>query len=99
MKSWIKENFQCYRWDILALLLLLLLPFVINFNVFFSVGPFPKIYPYMNDFVHSYSRLALTTDLLHDGKIGLWFPYRGFGMPLLGFPTSGMLYPPAVILS
>jgi len=99
LKVWMEENFQRYKWDILALLLLLLLPFVSNFNVFYAIGPFPQIYPLNNDFVVSYNFLSLSTHFLSEGEIGLWFQGTGFGWPYFSYSLSGLLYPPTIILS
>jgi len=94
-----RESVSRHKYDLLVILLLLLLPFLINFNVFFSISVFPKIFPYRNDFLHTYNYLSLTTDIVRNQESCLWYPSRGFGMPYLGFPVSGMLYPPTIILS
>ena len=99
MKRTIFEQVKQSKFDILIVLLFLILPFIMNFNVFFSVDPFPRIYAYGNDFIHNYNQLSLTTKIIHDHESILWFPLRGFGMPFLGYPLSGVLYPPAILLS
>jgi len=99
MKRTIFEQVKKSKFDILIVLLFLFLPFFMNFNVFFSVGPFSRIYAYGNDFVHNFNQLSLTTKYIHDHENILWYQLRGFGMPFLGFPLSGVLYPPSILLS
>jgi hypothetical protein len=88
-----------HRFDLLALAFLFLLPFVAHWNVFLTIGTLPRLYPYENDFIQTYNILSLTTRLLSEGEIGLWFAGKGFGTPYLADPLSGMLYPPSIILS
>ncbi len=99
MRTWIKETLREHKFDLIAVGFLILLPFLVHWNVFFTLGPFPRIYPYRNDFLQTYNMLSLTTHLLYEGGIGLWFPYVGFGIPYLANPLSGILYPPTILLS
>ncbi len=99
MKKWNGQALLERKFDLLGLVFLFFLPFLVHWNVFFTIEPLPRLYPYSNDFIQTYNLLCLTTRLLSDGEIGLWFANRGFGIPYLAYVLSGILYPPTIILS
>jgi hypothetical protein len=99
LKARIQQVFEKHRIDFFVFFLLLILPLIVHWNVFFSLGPFPRIYPSGNDFFSSYLLLSLNTQLLSEGEIGLWFQGVGFGWPFFSHMLSGVLYPPVIMLS
>ncbi|MBI5118353.1 YfhO family protein [Candidatus Poribacteria bacterium] len=99
MKTRISQAIGEYKFDLAPVALILFLPLLVNWNVFFAFGPFPKIYPFGNDFVQTYNILAASTGLLLNGELGLWLPNWGFGAPYFASPLSGVLYPLTIALS